>query len=37
MVFVPELLSAQHAAFAQCDRLSESARGYGADVLLSHQ
>ena len=37
MVFVPELLSVQHAAVAQCDRLSESVRGCGADVLLIFQ
>lgn len=34
MVFVPELLSEQHAAVAHCDRLFESVRGCGADVLL---
>lgn len=37
MVIVAELLSVQHAAFVQCDRLSESVRGCGADVLLIHQ
>lgn len=34
MVFVPQLLSLQHAAVAQCHRLSASERGCGADVLL---
>ena len=34
MVFMPRILSLQHAAVAQCHRLSESERGCGADVLL---
>lgn len=34
MVFMPRLLSLQHAVVAQCHRLSESERSWDADVLL---